>query len=61
MKAVRTDGWQSLPIFEIADFGSGDSISVARLSKRSAIAPVRSSVEMELPGIPRQQPFPSRR
>jgi type I restriction enzyme, S subunit len=40
MRAVYAGGWHSLPIFEIADFGSGDSISVARLSKQSAIAPV---------------------
>ena len=40
MSAVPTDGWLSLPISEIASFGSGDGISVARLSKRSPISPV---------------------
>jgi type I restriction enzyme S subunit len=40
VNAVRTDGWSSLPISEIANFGSGDSISVAQLSERSAAFPV---------------------
>lgn len=40
MSAVLADGWLSLPISEIADFGSGDSISVAQLSERSGVCPV---------------------
>ena len=32
------DSWLSLPISEIADFRSGDLISVARLSERSAVS-----------------------
>lgn len=36
MNALAGDSWPSLPISEIADFGSGDLISVARLSERSA-------------------------
>lgn len=36
MSAVAGDSWLKLPISEIADFGSGDLISVARLSERSA-------------------------
>ena len=40
MSEARTDRWLSLPISEIADFGSGDSISVAQLSERSSACPI---------------------
>jgi type I restriction enzyme S subunit len=40
MSAVRADGWLSLPISEIADFRSGDLISVSQLSERSAASPI---------------------
>src|ERR1700688_2612897 len=40
MSPVLADGWLSLPISDIADFGSGDSISVAHLSERSGAYPV---------------------
>jgi restriction endonuclease S subunit len=40
MSAARSHRWLSLTISEIADFGSGDSISVARLSDRSAASPI---------------------
>jgi type I restriction enzyme S subunit len=40
MIAPRADDWLRLPISEIADFGSGDMISVAQLSQRSGLCPV---------------------
>jgi type I restriction enzyme S subunit len=40
MNVVSTDGWLRLPISEIANFGSGDLISVAKLSERSGLCPV---------------------
>jgi type I restriction enzyme S subunit len=40
MKVALADGWLRLPISEIANFGSGDPISVAKLSERSGRCPV---------------------
>ena len=40
MSAALSNDWVSLQISDIADFGSGDSISVARLTERSAVCPV---------------------
>lgn len=40
MSTASIDGWLSLPISEIANFGSGESISVARLSEQSTASPI---------------------
>lgn len=40
MSVGRADGWLRLPVSDIAAFGSGDLISVARLSSRSGSCPI---------------------